>query len=168
MIDLIDTANGAIDCLASVHFGETKSQPAFMLKVVANSTPSILGRVALARTKRDVFPDLMDILGSTFALSIDSDGAVDAGAAGYVTSAAVGPHLRRGARGVLETCSRSMRLALASRTFPAHEGIVTRRRRLKKPQKELSDSRAGGFAALGSGLASGSPMKRRALSPMKS
>ena len=47
-----------------------------MLKVVATSAPSIFGPVAVAETMRDVFPDLMDILGSTFALSIDSDGGL--------------------------------------------------------------------------------------------
>ena len=117
LIDLIDTANRAIDCLANVHFGETKSQPEFMLKVVATSTPSIFGRVAVAEAMRDVFPDLMDILGSTFALSIDTDGAVDAGAAAYVTSARRWSAATAGRSRCFGTWSPSMRLALANRTF---------------------------------------------------
>ena len=51
---------------------------------VAISTPNIFGRVALAQTMRDVAPDLMDVLGEAAALPIDTDGAIDDGAAEYV------------------------------------------------------------------------------------
>jgi alkylation response protein AidB-like acyl-CoA dehydrogenase len=51
---------------------------------VAISTPNIFGRVALAQTMRDISPDLMDLLGEASALPIDTDGAVDGGAAEYV------------------------------------------------------------------------------------
>jgi alkylation response protein AidB-like acyl-CoA dehydrogenase len=51
---------------------------------VAISTPNIFGRVALAQTMRDVSPDLMDLLGEASALPIDTDGAIDGGAAEYV------------------------------------------------------------------------------------
>jgi alkylation response protein AidB-like acyl-CoA dehydrogenase len=51
---------------------------------VAISTPNILGRVAMAQTMRDVAPDLMDVLGEAAALPIDTDGAIDDGAAEYV------------------------------------------------------------------------------------
>jgi alkylation response protein AidB-like acyl-CoA dehydrogenase len=51
---------------------------------VAQSTPNIFGRVALAQTMRDVSPDLMDLLGAASALPLGTDGAVDDGAAEYV------------------------------------------------------------------------------------
>ena len=51
---------------------------------VAISTPNIFGRVALAQTMRDVSPDWMDLLGEASALPIDTDGAIDGGAAEYV------------------------------------------------------------------------------------
>jgi alkylation response protein AidB-like acyl-CoA dehydrogenase len=51
---------------------------------VAQSTPNIFGRVALAQTMRDVAPDLMDVLGAASALPLGTDGAVDDGAAEYV------------------------------------------------------------------------------------
>ena len=50
----------------------------------AASTPSIFGRVAMAQAMRDCSPDLMDILGSTAALSFGATGSADDGAAGYV------------------------------------------------------------------------------------
>ncbi|WP_046300396.1 acyl-CoA dehydrogenase family protein [Mycobacterium sp. UM_Kg27] len=48
------------------------------------SAPSIFGRVALAQAMRDVSPDLMDLLGSSSALPIDTDGAIDGGASDYI------------------------------------------------------------------------------------
>ena len=51
---------------------------------VAISTPNIFGRVALAQAMRDVSPELMDILGAASALPVDTDGALDDGAAEYV------------------------------------------------------------------------------------
>ncbi|MGX9790562.1 acyl-CoA dehydrogenase family protein [Mycobacterium sp. MMS18-G62] len=48
------------------------------------SAPSIFGRVALAQTMRDISPDLMDILGTSSALPIGTDGAADDGASEYV------------------------------------------------------------------------------------
>ena len=46
----------------------------------AVSTPGPFGRVAIAQTMRDISPELMDLLGAASALSIDAQGAVDAGA----------------------------------------------------------------------------------------
>jgi 3-oxocholest-4-en-26-oyl-CoA dehydrogenase alpha subunit len=50
----------------------------------ALSAPSIFGRVALAQTMRDISPELMDILGTSAALPIGTDGAADDGAAEYI------------------------------------------------------------------------------------
>jgi alkylation response protein AidB-like acyl-CoA dehydrogenase len=50
----------------------------------AASTPGMYGRVALAQTMRDVSSDLMDILGAASALSTDTKGSADDGAAEYL------------------------------------------------------------------------------------
>ena len=50
----------------------------------ALSAPSIFGRVALARTMRDISPDLMDILGTASSLPFGTDGVADDGAAEYI------------------------------------------------------------------------------------
>jgi alkylation response protein AidB-like acyl-CoA dehydrogenase len=50
---------------------------------VALSSPSIVGRVAIAQTMRDISPDLMDILGEASALPFGTDGAADDGSAEY-------------------------------------------------------------------------------------
>jgi alkylation response protein AidB-like acyl-CoA dehydrogenase len=47
----------------------------------AMSTPEMFGRVANAQVMRDVTPDLMDILGSSSALAVGTDGAADDGGA---------------------------------------------------------------------------------------
>ena len=50
----------------------------------AMSTPEMFGRVAIAQTMRDVSPDLMDILGSSSSLPVDTKGAADDGGAEYI------------------------------------------------------------------------------------
>ncbi|MFD1813539.1 acyl-CoA dehydrogenase family protein [Rhodococcus gannanensis] len=50
----------------------------------ALSTPNMYGRVALAQAMRDVAPELMDVLGSASVLPIETDGAIDDGASGYL------------------------------------------------------------------------------------
>ncbi len=50
----------------------------------ALSTPGTFGRVATAPTRRDVAPDLMDVLGTASALPIDTNGAADNGGAEYI------------------------------------------------------------------------------------
>ena len=50
----------------------------------AMSTPDMFGRVAIAQTMRDVAPDLMDLLGTSAALSAGAEGAADDGGAEYI------------------------------------------------------------------------------------
>jgi alkylation response protein AidB-like acyl-CoA dehydrogenase len=50
----------------------------------ALSTPSILGRVAIAQTMRDIAPDLMDVLGCVSVLPVGAEGAIEGGSAEYV------------------------------------------------------------------------------------
>ena len=50
----------------------------------ALSTPAHYGRVAVAYALRDLTPELMDIAGAAGALSVDTDGAVEGGAAEHL------------------------------------------------------------------------------------
>ncbi|MFC8530028.1 acyl-CoA dehydrogenase family protein [Nocardia sp. NPDC057227] len=69
----------AEDASAAVRLGRS-----FAKLEAALSAPHMFGRVALAQTMRDISPDLMDVLGPAAALSADTDGAADEGAAGYL------------------------------------------------------------------------------------
>jgi 3-oxocholest-4-en-26-oyl-CoA dehydrogenase alpha subunit len=50
----------------------------------AMSTPDMYGRVAIAQTMRDIAPELMDILGTSAALPVGTDGSADDGGAEYI------------------------------------------------------------------------------------
>jgi 3-oxocholest-4-en-26-oyl-CoA dehydrogenase alpha subunit len=50
----------------------------------AQSTPGIFGRVAIARTMRDVAPELMDVLGPAAVLTADARGSVAGGGPEYL------------------------------------------------------------------------------------
>jgi 3-oxocholest-4-en-26-oyl-CoA dehydrogenase alpha subunit len=50
----------------------------------ALSTPNIFGRVAIAQTMRDISADLLDVVGASSVLPVESEGAVADGAAEYL------------------------------------------------------------------------------------